>query len=235
MVSKFIKERGMKIPKVQLALDFEVLEEALALSKQVAPFVDILEAGTPLIKAEGVKAIRALKDEYPDKLVCADLKTADAGYLEVKMAAQAKADIVSILADAYDITIQEALHAAYDFKVEIMADLIVSRSPVIRLASLIDLKYKNKKLDYALVHSGLDRQSSRRTPLLELQSVARLREHPKLAVAGGIRLSDISKLADFPLEIIIIGGGITRSEDPQNTAKKIRKEINKYFSDKNFS
>ncbi|MFW9972412.1 MAG: orotidine 5'-phosphate decarboxylase / HUMPS family protein, partial [Candidatus Odinarchaeota archaeon] len=160
-----------EIPRLQVALDFESLEDALVISKEVAPFVDILEAGTPLIKSEGMKAIRILKDTHPDKLICADLKTADAGYLEVQMAAKAKADIISILADAYDITIREALHAAHEFNVEIMADLIVSRSPVIRLASLIDLKYKNKKLDYALVHSGLDRQASRQNPLLELESV----------------------------------------------------------------
>ncbi|MFX1391733.1 MAG: orotidine 5'-phosphate decarboxylase / HUMPS family protein [Promethearchaeota archaeon] len=215
-------------PRLQVALDFEALDEALAISREVAPFIDILEAGTPLIKSEGVRVIQMLKDAHPDKLVCADLKTADAGYLEVKMAAKAKADIVTILADAYDVTIIEALRAANDFKVEIMADLITCRSQVIRLAALIDLHYEKTKLNYALVHSGLDRQASRRTPFLELESVVRLRERPKLAIAGGIRVSDIPKLLDYPLDIIIIGGGITRMKNPRNAAEKIRKAIDKY-------
>ncbi|MFX1430795.1 MAG: orotidine 5'-phosphate decarboxylase / HUMPS family protein [Promethearchaeota archaeon] len=222
------QKKEIKIPRLQVALDVESIDDALALSKEVAPFVDILEAGTPLIKSEGVRAIQALKDAHPDKLVCADLKTADAGYLEVKMAAKAKANIITILADAYDDTIQESLRAAYDFHVEIMADLIMSRSPAIRLAGIIDLNYKETKLHYALVHSGLDSQASRRAPLYELESVARIKDHPRLAIAGGIREEDISKLLIYPLDIIIIGGGITRTKNPSKAAERIRKAMFKY-------
>jgi 3-hexulose-6-phosphate synthase len=223
------RKKEKQKPRLQLALDFETLDDALAISRKVAPFVDILEVGTPLIKSEGVQAIKTLKDSHPDKLICADLKTADAGYLEVKMAAKAKADIVTVLADAYDITIIEALRAAHDFNVEIMADLITCRSQVIRLAALIDLKHEDTKLHYALVHSGLDRQASRRTPYLELESVVRLRERPKLAVAGGIRVTDIPKLLTYPLDIIIIGGGITHAKDPYTAATNIRTTIDNYF------
>jgi len=109
-----------------------------------------------------------------------------------------------------------------------MADLITCRSQVIRLAGLIDLNYEETKLHYALVHSGLDRQASRRTPFLELESVVRLRERPKLAVAGGIRVTDIPKLLTYPLDIIIVGGGIARAKNPHSTAEKIRKIIDKY-------
>ena len=217
-----------QLPMLQVALDFEILDEALALAKKVAPFVDIIEAGTPLIKSEGIRVVQILNEAHPDKLIFADLKTADAGYIEVRMAAKAKADIVTILADAYDVTIEEALRASHDFHVEIMADLIMSRSPAIRLAGLIDLKYEDTKLHYALVHSGLDRQTSRRAPLLELELVERLRAHPKLAVAGGIRVSDIPNILAYPVDIIIVGGAITRAKNPNMAAKKIRNAIYKY-------
>ena len=83
-------------PLLQVALDLESLNDALALAIKIAPYVDILEAGTPLIKSAGIQAVQALKKAHPDKLICADLKTADAGYLEVRMAANAKADIITI-------------------------------------------------------------------------------------------------------------------------------------------
>jgi 3-hexulose-6-phosphate synthase len=221
-------KKEKQVPKLQLALDFETLEDALAIAEQVAPYIDILEAGTPLIKSEGAQAIKILKKSYPNKLICADLKTADAGYLEVRMAAKARADIITILADAYEITIEEALRAAHEFQVEIMVDLIMSRVPSKRLAEIIDLNYKGTKIQYALVHSGLDVQASRQAPLLELESIIPFQNKTRLAIAGGITITDISRLLDYPLAIIIIGGGITRAKNPKNSAKMIRQALLEY-------
>jgi len=215
-----------KPPFVQVALDFESMEQALQVASEVAPYVDILEAGTPLIKSEGIRIVKALKDAHPDKIICADLKIADAGYLEVRMAAKAKANIITVLADAYDITILETLRAAHEFDVEIMADLIMSRKPAKRLKEIIDLNYKNTKLHYSLVHSGLDRQESRHSPLSEIESVAYMQNRPKLAIAGGITKSEIPKLKSYPIDIIIIGGAITRAENPKKVAEEIRKLVN---------
>jgi 3-hexulose-6-phosphate synthase/6-phospho-3-hexuloisomerase len=218
-------KKKIQKPKLQLALDFENLDDALSLTQKVASYIDILEVGTPLIKSEGVKAIKVLRETYPNKLICADLKTADAGYLEVRMAAKAKADIITILADAYEITIEESLRAAHEFKVEIMVDLIMSRMPSKRLAEIIDLNYKGTKVQYALVHSGLDVQASRQAPLLELESIIPFQNKISLAIAGGITNKDISRLLNYPLAIIIIGGGITRAKNPRQVAKMIRQSL----------
>ncbi|MFX0137613.1 MAG: orotidine 5'-phosphate decarboxylase / HUMPS family protein, partial [Candidatus Hodarchaeota archaeon] len=59
-------------PCLQVALDFENMDDALAIAEEVAPFVDIFEIGTLLIISEGIRAIQALKDVCPDKLVCVD-------------------------------------------------------------------------------------------------------------------------------------------------------------------
>jgi 3-hexulose-6-phosphate synthase len=215
-------------PKLQVALDLIDLGKALRIADKVASFVDIIEAGTPLIKSEGIGAVKVLKDNFPEKLICADLKTADAGYLEVKMAADANADIISILADAYENTIEEALRASYDFGVEIMADLIVSRSPIKRFKEIINLNYNGKKLTYALAHSGLDRQSSRRAPLSDIEAISQVPNHPKLAIAGGIQPLDIQDILAYPVSIIIVGGAITKAEDSEDVAKEFKRLIDKY-------
>jgi 3-hexulose-6-phosphate synthase len=213
--------------KLQVALDFENLSDALKMAEQVSPYVDIMEAGTPLIKAEGIGAVKALKKAYPDRAICADLKTADAGYLEVRMAAQASADIVTVLADAYNETLIGALKAAHEFKVEVMADLIVSRIPISRLADILGLSYKGTDIHYACVHSGLDTRAARRAPLSELESVSRLRGHPCLAVAGGLRVADLPKILAYPIEIVIAGGGITKAKNPARAAQAFQRKIRK--------
>ena len=47
------------------------------------------EAGTPLIKSEGLDSVRTLRKEFPETIV-ADMKTMDAGRLEMETAAKAK-------------------------------------------------------------------------------------------------------------------------------------------------
>jgi 3-hexulose-6-phosphate synthase len=213
--------------RLQVALDYENLDDALKVAEKVAPYVDIMEVGTPLIKAEGIGAVKALKKAHPEKALCADLKTADAGYLEVYMAARASANIVTVLADAYNETLIGALKAAHEFGVEVMADLIVSRIPVSRLADIVGLDYKGTEIHYALVHSGLDRRAARRAPLSELDQVSRLRGHPCLAVAGGIRVADLPNILAYPVEIVIAGGGITKAKNPARAAKAFQTEIRK--------
>ena len=217
-------------PLIQVALDVLSLDEALNIASLVSPYVDVIEAGTPLIKSEGIRSVRELKKAHSDKLICADLKIADAGYLEVKMAASAGADIVTVLADAFNVTIVETLRAANEFNVKIMADLIMSRKPPVRLSEIVDLEYKKTKLHYCEVHSGLDLQEARYDPLAELASVVNIQGHPKIAIAGGINKNHIPKLGSYPIDVIIVGGAITRSKDPKTITQEIRALVDSIFS-----
>ena len=112
-------------PVLQVALDLlnshRALEIAAAAHKGGA---DLLEAGTPLIKSEGMDILRQLKQQFPDTPLVADMKTMDTGAFETEMAAKAGADIICILAAADNSTITDAVKSARKYGVKIMADLI---------------------------------------------------------------------------------------------------------------
>ena len=110
---------------LQVALDLLNEHRALAIAKDaVKGGADWLEAGTPLIKSEGMDIVRKLKDKFPKKTLVADMKTMDTGAFETEMATKAGADIVVILAAADDSTIKDALKSSRKYGSKLMVDLI---------------------------------------------------------------------------------------------------------------
>src|SRR6187399_3563981 len=110
-------------PIVQISLDLTNIPEALetaALARRAG--VDWLEAGTPLILAEGLHGVRALRENFPGIPIVADLKTMDGGYLEAEMMAKAGATHVVVMARAHEETIKCVVNAGRDFGVKVMGD-----------------------------------------------------------------------------------------------------------------
>ncbi len=87
----------MSRKKLQLALDLLEIDRAIRIAEEAAGYIDLIEVGTPLVKSEGMAAVRALKKAFPDHGLVADMKTKDTGAIEVEMAAKSGADIVAIL------------------------------------------------------------------------------------------------------------------------------------------
>ena len=111
--------------KLQLALDFLNLKRALKVAEEAARGgVDWFEAGTPLIKSEGLNAVRELRRLFPKAVVVADMKIMDVGRIETEAAAKAGADVVTVLAAASDSTIAECVEAGRNYGVKIEADLM---------------------------------------------------------------------------------------------------------------
>ena len=115
--------RSLTHPLVQLSLDLTSLEEALETAEiGVSAGVDWLEAGTPLILAEGLRAVEGLRKRFPDHPIVADLKTMDGGYLEAEMMAKAGATFVVVMGRAHEATIRRVVDAGRDFGVKVMGD-----------------------------------------------------------------------------------------------------------------
>src|SRR5436309_10595442 len=94
-------------PIVQISLDVVSIDEALDTARMaLRAGVDWLEAGTPLIIAEGMNGVRALRAEFPGVPIVADLKTMDGGWLEAELMAKAGATHVVVMERAHEETIR---------------------------------------------------------------------------------------------------------------------------------
>src|SRR5215203_450631 len=110
-------------PIVQISLDLTDIDEALETAAMaMRAGVDWLEAGTPLILAEGLHGVRALRQAFPEVPIVADLKTMDGGYLEAEMMAKAGATHVVVMARAHPATIKEVVRAGRDYGIAVMGD-----------------------------------------------------------------------------------------------------------------
>lgn len=210
-------------PKLQVALDFRVLEDALRCAEGVVQGgADWLEAGTLLVKSTGMGCIRELRNRYPGKVIVADLKTMDTGFLEVEMAARAGADVVSIAGAAGDHTIVDAVGAGRKYGVKIMADLISVQDPVRRAVELEKLG-----VDYLEFHVSVDEQlrsGDAKIPFPQLKKVAEAVSIP-VAVAGGLRVDTAPLAVKSGARIAVVGGAITRSANPKNATIAFLKAI----------
>jgi 3-hexulose-6-phosphate synthase / 6-phospho-3-hexuloisomerase len=210
----------MKKAILQVALDVLELKRALQIAHEaVHGGADWIEAGTLLIKSEGVRAIRSLRDEFPDVTIIADMKVADTGALEVEMAAKAGASIVCILADADDSVVAEAVRSARKYGIRLMADLINTHDPESRAIQL-----EAMGIDIICAHSGIDQQMIGKDSLEILRKLAAC-IHIPLAIAGGIDADGAGEAVKSGADIIIVGGWIIRSADTSGSARKIRESM----------
>jgi len=210
----------MKKAVLQVALDILELKRALQIAQEsIEGGADWIEVGTPLIKSEGMQAIRSMRERFPDSIIVADMKVADTGTLEVEMAAKAGSNIVCILADADDSVIAESVRAASLYGIRIMADLMNVEDPVSRASEL-----ETMGVDIICAHVGIDQQMMGKNSLDLLADLAG-QVHIPLAVAGGIDAESAGDAVRLAADIVIVGGWITRSADVTGSTKKIRIEM----------
>ena len=205
---------------LQVALDLLELKRAVEIGKEsIEGGADWLEVGTPLIKSEGMNAIRTLRDAFPDVTIVADMKTMDTGAIEVEMAAKSGASVVSILAVADNAVIDEAIKSGRKYGVAIMVDIINAEDPERRAKELEGLG-----VDYVCVHVGIDQQMQGMDTLNLLKKVSAELNTP-LAVAGGVDAELASEAVSLGADVIIVGGNITRSAKVKESTAKIRESM----------
>ena len=209
-------------PVLQLALDFVDLKRAVKCAQAgVAGGADWLEVGTPLIKSEGLEAVRELRRQFPHVTLVADMKIMDAGRIEVESAAKAGANIIDVLGAASDATIRECIQAGKNYGAKIVADLIAVKDPVSRGQEIEEFG-----ADYVTVHCSIDEQMEGKDPFEALRKLTQAVSLP-VGVAGGINSETAASAVEAGASIVIVGGAITKAIDPEEAAGTIKRAMEK--------
>jgi 3-hexulose-6-phosphate synthase/6-phospho-3-hexuloisomerase len=207
-------------PIVQISLDLITIREALSTAEMsLRAGVDWLEAGTPLIIAEGMNGVRALRERFPKTPIVADLKTMDGGYLEAELMAKAGATHVVVMARAHEETIRCVVKAGHDYGVKVMGDNLACEDMVAGARWLEDLG-----CDFVIHHIGYDerrgiaaRGQRMPSPLDQLREVVAAVSVPVQAV-GGLSLEQAVRTPEYGAPLVVLGAPLVIDADAFQTA-----------------
>jgi 3-hexulose-6-phosphate synthase len=205
--------------KLQLALDTPDLTHELELAGKVAAYVDLIEAGTPLLIREGIRAVRELRRRHRGRPIVADIKVIDDGEPIAELAFAAGATVVTVLGNASDELIERVVRSAQRYDGQVMADSltvsnITERARRLRELGVNSLCVNRRGFKRA---KGLNREE-------RISQIAELVEQIDLPVylAGGIDVADLALLRDLRLAGVIVGASIANATSPVEAAKKMR-------------
>jgi 3-hexulose-6-phosphate synthase len=223
---------------VQLSLDLIDLHEALRTAEiALRAGVDWLEAGTPLIIAEGMRGVRELRARYPHTPIVADLKTMDGGWLEAELMAKAGATMLVVMGQAHEETIELVVKAGREFGAKVMGDNMAMPDPVAGAKRLEELG-----CDYIVHHIGYDRRTLRRerglttpTPLDQLREIVQAVSVPVQAV-GGLTVEQAMQTPQYGAPLVVIGAPLaidahafrTASGDLEGILRSICEKVHAY-------
>jgi 3-dehydro-L-gulonate-6-phosphate decarboxylase len=215
-----------RVPMLQCAMDYISLAPALAMALRVAPEVDIIEIGTPLCKAEGLHAIRAMRELVPDKLILADFKSPDVGGLEAQIAFEAGADMMTVIGGAPLATVQQALDMAHKMGKEMLMELTGVRDILARAK-----EWRQMGVERMVYHRGWDEQTHNRQWGEEDKVVIRqlIDLGFKVTVTGGLTNQALPFFADLAVAVVICGRGIREAADPRAAAAEFRASLHRLW------
>jgi 3-hexulose-6-phosphate synthase/6-phospho-3-hexuloisomerase len=210
-------------PIVQISLDLTDIEEAVQTARTaVRAGVDWLEAGTPLLLAEGLHCVKRLRHEFPDYPIVADLKTMDGGYLEAEMMAKAGATHVVVMSRAHPATIKQVVRAGRDFGVKVMGDDLGEADKAAACRRMQELG-----VDYIVHHIGYDERRDPEvqaelggrmpSPLDALKEIVTAVDIPVQAV-GGLSLEQAVQMPLYGAPLVVLGAPLVIDADSFRTA-----------------
>ncbi|WHQ37117.1 3-dehydro-L-gulonate-6-phosphate decarboxylase [Spiroplasma sp. SV19] len=211
----------MQKPLLQIALDCLTLEEAMTTLTMVGDIVDVIEVGTILLCAEGKRAITAIKECYPNKIVLTDGKIADAGKILGEMLFTAKADIITVICCADLATIKNvvtlAKTAKKDMQIELTGQWDFEQAKSWRAVGVEQVVYHRSRDAQAAGSQWGAADFDKITQLVALGF--------KVTLTGGVEITDLALFTAFPIYIVIAGRAIRDAADPREAALSFQQQL----------
>ncbi|EAP3676268.1 3-keto-L-gulonate-6-phosphate decarboxylase UlaD [Salmonella enterica] len=209
-------------PLLQLALDHTNLQTAQRDVALLRDHVDIVEAGTILCLTEGISAVKALRDQCPDKIIVADWKVADVGETLAQQAFGAGADWMTIICAAPLATVEKGHAVAQSCGGEIQIELFGNWT-------LDDARnWYRIGVRQAIYHRGRDAQASGQqwgeADLARMKALSDI--GLELSITGGITPADLPLFKDIRVKAFIAGRALAGASHPAQVATEFHAQIN---------
>lgn len=205
--------------RLQVAIDRVSLERADEIIGLTAGYADIIEVGTSLIKDFGLEgSVKILKERYPDQCILADLKTCDEGAYEFRKAYECGSDIPTVMGFSSLPTLRACREVAGEYGKEYMIDLL----------EVSDEKLQILKKEFPEAIFGVHLPSDNKGEGLEelvLHMCSQMEGIEKISVAGGVTLDSIDVMKKAGVDVVIVGGAISRAENITEATKAFSEAI----------
>jgi 3-hexulose-6-phosphate synthase/6-phospho-3-hexuloisomerase len=207
---------------VQISLDLHTIDDALHVAQIAADAgVDWLEAGTPLMIAQGMGAVRALRERFPNHPIVCDFKVCDGGGLFARLAGEAGATHMDVMAAAHDATLRAALREAERHKLTVIADIMFCPDPIAAA-----LRAQNIGVHMIGWHLGYDHRAENRglTALDGLDDVLNAVRIP-VQVVGGLSVDQAVDAARRGAASVVIGGPLVPGDRAAGLAATLKRIV----------
>jgi bifunctional enzyme Fae/Hps len=195
-----------RVRYLQIAFNYDA-----ALVQRVLPSIPrhdriLIEAGTPYLKREGMRGVSLIRRLWGGHVV-ADMKVTDGAELEVRMAAQAGADAVTVYGNSPPETLNIFIDACTRYGVISMIDLLAVDDPLDVMRPLLHPP------DVAVIHRGRDEEGTR-GKVIEYRHVNRIRSKYDVSIsaAGGVDLKEARGAIFNGANIVVVN--LVRPGDP---------------------
>lgn len=220
--------------KLQVTLDTMSVEVGIARLRDVAQYLDIIEVGNPLLLDEGMAAVSAVKEAFPQAEVLADTKIWHDGTRIASSAFAHGADMVTVLGGTTDAEVEAVVECAEQHDGAVAADLSGLSGLMQRASELESMGVR-----YMIVPSGLRRvdvvdddalhRNTRAiggTPLALVRNVMRgLARTSEVAVVDNITLDNIDQVVATNPGVLLVGRAILSADDPADAAAEFKRRM----------